>query len=95
MKVSQAPHIKLQSHPSAVAASQFGWINQCFQLASLDIVNGMFSMNWPHWADTVIESPCPCVWMCVCLFAPLHYGVEMGQVAQVFFLIEIGTIQLD
>ena len=26
---------------------------------------------------------------------PLHYGVEMGQVAQVFFVIEIGTIQLD
>ena len=25
----------------------------------------------------------------------LHYGLEMGQVAQVFFLIEIGTIQLD
>ena len=25
----------------------------------------------------------------------MHYGVEMGQVAQVFFFIEIGTIQLD
>ena len=25
----------------------------------------------------------------------LHYGVEMGQVAQLFFVIEIGTIQLN
>ena len=25
----------------------------------------------------------------------LHYGVKMGQVAHVFFVIEIGTIQLD
>ena len=25
----------------------------------------------------------------------LHYGVEMGQVAQVFFVTEIGTIQLN
>ena len=25
-----------------------------------------FSPTRPHWAELVIESPCPCVWMCVC-----------------------------
>ena len=24
-----------------------------------------FSMNWPNWADSVIELPCPSVEMCV------------------------------
>ena len=24
-----------------------------------------FSPTWPHWAELVIESPCPCVWMFV------------------------------
>ena len=26
-----------------------------------------FSLNRPHWADSVIESPCPCVCVSVCL----------------------------
>ena len=25
-----------------------------------------FSLNRPHWVDSVIESPCPSVWMSVC-----------------------------
>ena len=27
-----------------------------------------FSLNRPHWADSVIESPCPSVWIFVCLY---------------------------
>ena len=28
------------------------------------------SLNRPHWADSVIEVPCPDVCVCVCVFAP-------------------------
>ena len=29
--------------------------------------SGAFSLNWPHWAGSVIESPCPdvCVFLCL------------------------------
>ena len=29
-----------------------------------------FSLNWPHWVDSVIESQCPSVCLFYCLFAP-------------------------
>ena len=29
-----------------------------------------FSLNWPHWANSVIESQCPSVCVSVCLSAP-------------------------
>ena len=32
----------------------------------------LFSLNRPHWADSVIESPCPCV----CLFVCLRHRVQ-------------------
>ena len=32
----------------------------------------VFSLNWPHWSDTVIELPCPCV----CLFVCLRHQVQ-------------------
>ena len=28
----------------------------------------LVSLNWPHWADSVIESPCPSVCVSVCLW---------------------------
>ena len=37
---------------------------------------------------------CLCSPFCVMQCSAVDYGVEMGQVAQVFFVIEIGEIQL-
>ena len=28
---------------------------------------GLFSLNWPHWANSVIELPCLSVCLCVCV----------------------------
>ena len=39
-----------------------------------------FSLNWPHWADSVIESPCPCVtYLSVCLDVRLRHWVQFFQ----------------
>ena len=32
-----------------------------------------FSLNWPHWAASVIELSCLSVWMSVCLCHRVHF----------------------
>ena len=50
-------------------------------IARTTILNGyVFLLNLPHWADSVIELPCPSVKMCVVL---LHRATPSGAV--IFF----------
>ena len=44
--------------------SFLGWFHIMFPYSTL------FSLTWPHWAASVIQSPCPSVFLCVCLSVP-------------------------